>query len=86
MIVTEWEVWLADESTRDSRRHTWDDDWDGVLVVRWWGPSGKGINWGDGRYGLSRTIKNGVLVADDVFARVMRASRAANVPPSKRKR
>lgn len=81
----EWEVWLADGSTRDSARHEWDDEsWDGVLVMRWWKPPQKGICWGDSNYGLSSTVKNGAIVARDVFARAMKAAQAATAPPSKR--
>ena len=83
MPKTEWKVWLADGTTRNSREHRWADDWDGVLVVRWWGAR-KGINWGDGLYGRPDTFKSAGLVSDEEFNRVLELARGDSHPPSKR--
>lgn len=44
---TEWEVWLYDGSTRNSRDHNWEDLPDdperGVLVLKWWDSRNKGL-------------------------------------------
>lgn len=77
-------MWLADGTSRDSSHFTWDDDWDGVLVMRWWQPPHKGICYGDSNYGLSHTIKNGVIVADDVFQRALEDAHGRHNPPSQR--
>lgn len=80
----EWEVWLADGTTRNSREHAWGDVPDGILVLRWWGPTDKGINWGDGRYGRPDTQRNAGLVSDEEFARVLAVAQAAAISPSQR--
>lgn len=77
-----WKVWLADGTTRDSSRHTWEEVPDGVLVVRWWGEKGKGINWGDGLYGHPATLKQAAMVSDEVFERVLKEAQGANEPPA----
>lgn len=81
---TEWEVWLADGTTRNSRDHSWDDVPDGVLVVRYWGPRGKGVNWGDGLYGHPATIRQAGYVSDEEFAKVLAEAQKQTVPPTKR--
>jgi hypothetical protein len=80
----EWEVWLADGSTLDSRQARWDDPWDGVLVMRWWKPPQKGICWGDSNYGLFETVKNGAIVSDEVFNRALKDAHERSNPPSER--
>jgi hypothetical protein len=80
----EWEVWLADGSTLDSTRASWDDPWDGVLVFRWWNGSRKGVCWGDSNYGLFQTVKNGMIVDDDVFNRALEDAHGRSNPPSQR--
>lgn len=80
----EWEVWLADGTTRDSRTCSWMDVPDGVLVVRYWGPKGKGINWGDGLYGDPSTIKQAGWVSDEEFAAVLARAKEQTTLPSKR--
>ena len=80
----EWEVWLADGSVLNSNQCFWDDPWDGVLVFRWWKGNQQGICWGDSNYGLSETIKNGVIVADEVFDRALEEAHVRSDPPSKR--
>jgi len=81
----EWEVYLADGSTRDSARHTWDDIPDGVLVVRvWGGPKGNMLLWGDAYYGRPDTLKMEGQVTNDEFERVLELARGNRNPPSKR--
>jgi hypothetical protein len=80
----EWEVWLADGTTRNSRAHRWEDVPDGILVLRWWGPHGKGINWSDGLYGHPATHKQAGFVSDEEFSRAMEAAKASTSPPSQR--
>jgi hypothetical protein len=80
----EWEVWLVDGTTLSSVGHEWDDVPDGVLVLRWWGPNGKGVNWGDGIYGHPATAKQAGWVSDEEFARVLAEAQATTLPPSKR--
>lgn len=82
--VTEWEVWLADGRRLTSLDCTWADVPDGILVVRWWGPKGKGINWGDGLYGLPSTLKNAGIVTDAEFARILAEAQLQVKPPSGR--
>lgn len=80
----EWEVWLADGSTLDSTQARWDDPWDGVLVMRWWKGPRKGICWGDSNYGLYETVKNGVIVSDEIFNRALKDAHERCNPPSQR--
>lgn len=80
----EWEVWLADGRVINSTTHQWDDNWDGVLVVRWWGPNGHGINWGDGLYGHPATHKQAAMVSNEVFEAVLEDAYGHSNPPSKR--
>jgi hypothetical protein len=80
----EWEVWLADGSTLDSGHTDWDDPWDHVLVLRWWKGRQKGICYGDSNYGLHGTIKNGAIVADDVFSTALEEAHGRRNPPSQR--
>lgn len=75
-----WKVWLADGTTSDSASCGWEDVPDGVLVVRWWGPNGQGINWGDGIYGHPATHKQAAMVADEEFARVLAEAHGCNSP------
>jgi hypothetical protein len=88
--VTEWQVWLADGTTRDSSRHTWEDvireaaAAGYVLAVRWWGPRGNGVNWGDGLYGRPDTLVDAGMVSDEEFERVMCEVHATTRPPSAR--
>lgn len=77
-----WKVWLADGTTRDSSRDRWEDVPDGVLVLRWWGPKGNGINWGDGIYGHPSTHKQAAIVPDDVFNFALEDARGCNNPPA----
>lgn len=78
--MTHWIVWLSDGTTRASRDHRWEDVPDGVLVVRWWGPSGDGINWGDGLYGDPASHKQAAMVSDEAFARVLAEAQATTEP------
>lgn len=80
----EWQVWLADGTTRDSARHRWDDVPDSILVVRWWSPQRNGVLWGDSAYGHPATLRGSADVADDVFQRALAAAQATTVPPSGR--
>ena len=80
----EWEVWLRDGTRRTSRDLSWGALPDGIVIVRWWGPHGKGMNWGDGLYGDPATHKEAGLVSDEVFAHMMHEAYGANDPPSKR--
>jgi hypothetical protein len=80
----EWEVLLADGTTRDSSQHTWDDVPGGVLAVWYWGPSGKGVNWGDGLYGHPATLKQAGYVSDERWAGIEPALRELRLPPSAR--
>jgi hypothetical protein len=80
----EWEVWLADGTIRSSVGHEWDDVPDGVLVLRWWGPRGKGVTWGDAIYGHPATHKQAGYVSDATFARVLAEALATTLPPGAR--
>jgi hypothetical protein len=80
----EWEVWLADGTRMSSAEHEWEDVPDGILVLRWWGPHGKGVNWGDGIYGHPATHKQAAYVSDEKFRRVLAEAQATTVPPSAR--
>ena len=83
--MTEWEAWLADGTTRNSRDNAWEDAWDGVLVVRYWGaPTGKGMTWGDGLYGKPGTYKQAAMVSNEAFAHALAEAQATTLPPSKR--
>lgn len=75
---------MKDGSRITSQTHQWPDVPDGILVVRWWGPRGKGVNWGDGLYGDPATLKQAGYVPDDEFARVLAEAKATKIPPSKR--
>ena len=81
----EWEVYLADGSTRDSLRHSWDDVPDGVLAVRVWkGPKGNMILWGDAYYGRPDTLKMEARVPDAEFDALLERVRENRIPPSER--
>jgi hypothetical protein len=82
--VTEWEVLLADGTTRDSSKHTWDDVPDGVLVVWYWGPRGQGVNWGDGLYGHPETLRQAGYVSDEAWAAAEATLGVLRLPPSER--
>jgi hypothetical protein len=84
MVAHEFEVWLADGSRVDSRTCCWADVPDGILVVRWWGPRDKGINWGDGIYGDPATHKACAIVDDALFQRVLEEAQATTTRPSER--
>lgn len=77
-----WRVWLADGTVRDSATCRWEDVPDGVLVLRWWGPNGKGINWGDGIYGWPGSHKQAAMVSDAEFARVLAEAHGDSNPPA----
>lgn len=80
----EWEVWLADGTTRSSQTCTWADVPDGIVAVRIYG-SQKWVNYGDGVYGEPGTWKNAALVSDEDFARVLTEARDPHrLPPSER--
>lgn len=87
--MTQWTVWLADGTTRDSFRHSWDDvkrdtpSAGGVIALRWWGLDGKGVNWGDGKYGHPDTLVDAGMVSDAMFTRMMASVWAAK-PPGER--
>ena len=80
----EWEVWLADGTVMDSRRHVWSDVPDRILVVRWWDGPAKGVHWGDSIYGDPATWKAGEIVADELFQQVFHQAQETRTPPSKR--
>lgn len=80
----EWEVWLADGTTRDSARHTWEEVPDGVICVWWWDGPRKGFHWGDSIYGHPSTWKGGRVIADGDFHRIMENARGYRNPPSQR--
>jgi hypothetical protein len=82
--VTEWEVLLADGTTRDSSQHTWDDVPDGVLVVWYWGPRGQGVNWSDGLYGHPETLRQAGYVSDEAWAEIEATLAGPRWPPSER--
>lgn len=84
--MTEWEVYLSDGSTRNSRECTWENVPHGVLVMRVWGHPkfGKMVLWGDAHYGHPDTIKQEARVSDDEFARVLELAQSNAVPPSRR--
>jgi hypothetical protein len=85
MIEAEWEVWLADGTTRNSRDHTWEDVPDGVLVVRRWaGGKPKLVSWGEGQYGHPNSLREAGYVSDEEFQLVLAEAKAQAVPPSKR--
>lgn len=80
----EWEVWLADGRRLTSEDSTWAEVPDGILVQRYWGTPGKGVNWGDGLYGRPDTLKAAGMTDDEVFASVLVEAKASKIPPSER--
>jgi hypothetical protein len=85
----EWEVWLADGTTRTSSNCTWSDvPNNGILVVRVWNKGGtwtNWINWDDGVYGDPSTWKGAGMTDDITFNRVLSEAREVNrIPPSER--